>query len=125
MPMLDRHGFERVGPPAAVCCVCGRFGWITQIGAPCHWCGVGVYFKPKWFDFYLCSTCFNKYLMCKDCHGKGIVAVPRQDVTQEEVETELAAMEARRSRPPAPVFQPPEPGQTYDWKGKRARRRRR
>jgi len=56
---------------------------MMQIGAPCHWCEVGLFFGSGWFDFYTCPTCMDKYLGCEVCHGKGIIAVPRQDITQE------------------------------------------
>jgi len=67
----------------------------------------------------------DKYLGCEVCHGKGIVAVPRQDITQEEVDAELAAMGAHRNRPPPPVTQYPSPEFNYAWRGEKAARKRR
>ena len=122
MPFLDKHGRERSGPDA-VCNACYRFGWRMQIGRPCHWCSNGVFFSAAWFDFQPCSVCFDKYLGCDVCHGKGVHAVPRHDITQQQVDAELAEFEARNNRPPTPPA--PAPASSYQWKGKKRTRRRR
>lgn len=104
MPRFNKHGREVTGPPAASCCVCGRPGWVTQVGAPCHWCGVGTYFRPKFFNYYLCPTCMDKIPMCPDCFGHGTIAVPCASVTQADVDAEIADMNASREARHRPVI---------------------
>jgi len=113
----------RIGWLSTVCVDCGRWGWCTQTGGQCNSCETGIYYRQGLFQFYLCPSCLGENPVCPDCYGNGYIAVPREDMTQDMVEAEIAEMDADRNRPPTPTFQSEK--LEHKWQGKKRSRRRR
>ena len=62
-----------------------------QIGVECHYCNNGWYVPAENWIFYECPSCMGVWLGC-GC-GKGLVAVPREQLRSGEWVTFSAADE--------------------------------
>jgi len=122
MRLIEEPFVKRIPFLSTICVDCGRPGLVTQLGAPCIWCETGIYLRQGLFDFGLCSSCCGRNPFCKDCFGRGLIPVPREDLTKEHVDAELRSMVESQNRPWTPVLPPQEI--KYEWKAKRRKRRR-
>lgn len=65
--------------PPAVCDNCGRFAmWLGQCEAPCNFCHVGKFVHNWQWVFWECPACHWTDPFCAYCHGKGIIASPKE-----------------------------------------------
>ena len=69
--------------PIAVCDCCACFMWMRfRLGTECHGCGTGIFIHSNNWIFYECPLCMGGALGC-EC-GRGLVAVPREQVSTGE-----------------------------------------
>jgi hypothetical protein len=61
---------------------------MSEIGSLCDFCCVGHFRLEGFWRFDWCPSCWWRDPFCKDCHGRGVIATPRE---QREWSSEFVA----------------------------------
>lgn len=80
---------------------------MDQAGIVCYTCNAGVFMHRSFWNFAPCPGCKGRDPFCGYCHGRNVVATPREDIDAAELQAYRAWVVLRHQKfehdLPAPV----------------------
>ena len=91
--------------PVSICDTCGTPAWeCASAGLICHRCKVGVFMHRTFWTYSPCPDCGPATrTFCDSCKSAGVIATPREEVTEDALREEYAKLAYRYQSQRYPV----------------------